>query len=99
MSLTRAGAFSAVLLLGLGTPAVAQVSPIPDDATVVYVSSQRLSTETNLGKAGLTRMQTLQRERALAFAFQAVAVFCWSILDIDGALLKVRSEFLKAGAP
>jgi Skp family chaperone for outer membrane proteins len=37
---------------------------VPPDATVVFVSSQRLTTETTMGKEGMSRMQTLQRERA-----------------------------------
>jgi Skp family chaperone for outer membrane proteins len=38
--------------------------PIPVDATVVYLSSQRLSNETTMGKAGLSRIQALQREKS-----------------------------------
>jgi Skp family chaperone for outer membrane proteins len=45
--------------------AAAQTAPaIPSDATIVYVSSQRLSSETTLGKEGLSRIQALRQERA-----------------------------------
>lgn len=43
---------------------VAQQKPSPPATPVAYVSSQRISNETAEGKAGVARMQALQRERA-----------------------------------
>jgi Skp family chaperone for outer membrane proteins len=57
------GVLAALSLSFLVSEAAAQAAPIPADATVVYVSSQRLSNETTMGKAGLSRMQALQREK------------------------------------
>ena len=37
---------------------------VPDGRHIAHVSGQRLSRETNEGKAGLTRLQALQQERA-----------------------------------
>ena len=62
----RTIATSALVLLSASLPfseAAAQATQIPSDVTVAYVSSQRLSTETAMGKSGLSRMQALQQER------------------------------------
>ena len=40
-----------------------QKRPAPPGGPVAYVVSQRISTETTEGKAGIARMQALQRER------------------------------------
>ena len=54
-----------LVLSGTATGTFAQTAPaIPADVTIVYVSGQRLSNETAIGKEGQTRMQALQRERA-----------------------------------
>ena len=56
---------AALSLSWMAVEAIAQTAPaIPAEATVVYVSGQRLSNETEIGKEGQTRMQALQRERA-----------------------------------
>jgi outer membrane protein len=49
----------------LGALAVGLAQPPPAQATgpVAYVSSQRISAETAMGKAGIARIQTMQRER------------------------------------
>jgi Skp family chaperone for outer membrane proteins len=46
--------------------AVGLAQPRPAQATgpVAYVSSQRISNETAMGRAGLARLQTMQRERS-----------------------------------
>jgi Skp family chaperone for outer membrane proteins len=57
-------ALTVLSLSVVASEAAAQAAAaIPADATVVYVSSQRLSSETTLGKDGLTRIQALQREK------------------------------------
>ena len=62
MSILRVLSLAAVVTAGLPADSWAQ-SGIPADARVVYVSSQRLSAESALGKAGTARLQALQAER------------------------------------
>jgi Skp family chaperone for outer membrane proteins len=53
---------AAVVVACLPADTLAQ-SGIPADARVVYVSAQRLSLESAVGKAGTTRIQAMQAER------------------------------------
>ena len=53
-------AMSALPALAVG---LAQQGPAPASGPVAFVSSQRISNETVEGKAGMARLQTLQRER------------------------------------
>jgi Skp family chaperone for outer membrane proteins len=55
------------LCLAIAVPAVAagalQQQPAPPSGPVAFVVSQRISNETTEGKAGIARMQALQRDR------------------------------------
>ncbi|MBK5296216.1 MAG: OmpH family outer membrane protein [Vicinamibacteria bacterium] len=54
----------AVTVLGAIAVGLAQPRAVTAPGPVAYVSSQRISNETADGKAGVARLQTLQRERA-----------------------------------
>jgi Skp family chaperone for outer membrane proteins len=66
MTIIITGVLAVLSLSLIPSASAAQTPPVPVDATVVYVSSQRLSTETTMGKDGLGRIQALQRERTEA---------------------------------
>lgn len=53
---------------------VAQQRPAAPGSPVAYVSAQRISNETTEGKAGVARMQALQRERADQVRFKQQAL-------------------------
>jgi len=53
---------------------VAQQKAAPQHSPVAYVSAQRISNETTEGKAGVARMQALQRERADQVRFKQQAL-------------------------
>ena len=58
-------ALATALVVMLALPASAQrPSPVPAGSRIAYVSGQRLSSQSNDGKAGASRLQALQQEKA-----------------------------------
>ncbi len=75
---------------------LAQPRAVTAPGPVAYVSSQRISNETSDGKAGVARLQTLQRERAAAVRTKQQALETtrqqMTLAKDDAARVRLRAE-------
>jgi Skp family chaperone for outer membrane proteins len=85
MSLLSSPILCAAIGLALPAAALAQ-SPVPADATVAYVSAQRVSGESAEGRAGQARVIALQRQHTEDLRTQ------------QAALVKLRTEINQAAS-
>ena len=86
----------AVTVLGAIAVGLAQPRAVTALGPVAYVSSQRISNETADGKAGIARLQTLQRERAAAVRTKQQALETtrqqMTLAKDDAARVRLRAE-------
>lgn len=86
----------AVTVLGAVAVGLAQPRAVTAPGPVAYVSSQRISNETADGKAGVARLQTLQRERAADVRTRQQALETtrqqMTLAKDDAARVRLRAE-------
>ncbi len=86
----------AVTVLGAIAVGLAQPRAVTAPGPVAYVSSQRISNETADGKAGVARLQTLQRERAADVRTRQQALETtrqqMTLAKDDAARVRLRAE-------
>lgn len=86
----------AVTVLGSIAVGLAQPRAVTAPGPVAYVSSQRISNETADGKAGVARLQTMQRERAADVRTRQQALETtrqqMTLAKDDAARVRLRAE-------
>lgn len=86
----------AVTVLGAIAVGLAQPRAVTAPGPVAYVSSQRISNETADGKAGVARLQTMQRERAADVRTRQQALETtrqqMTLAKDDAARVRLRAE-------